>query len=961
MISQDILQVHCRRQENGNFFIWANNKFGNSTDPYHLKRILFAWDRRSFYGTMIEIAENKRLVGLSLSPLSAFHYFSAPTPSLYAKIIWDNEILIQQKAAKFFEKSLENKSYQPSLSKWLEGKAGWEQALDHEQDLAYQEILAESDYLNIKYIDDWFDAIVPQKHPKESEIKAKTHGKTHNKELNNLWNDQEEWLISIGWKEDPTPFRLGLQLREPENDENWTIRFVLQDYENENIIVETNLQGVPFESEIPTHWIEYVEQKITNTNAKIAQIVPWLKTDAPSLPIKEELSDDEAWEMMNEASISLIQAGLTVYLPAWWEEIKAIKPKLKAKVKSSSAGSTGKSMFGLNQIMDFDWKLAVGKIELSEADFMTMLKEKKRMMNIKGNWIQLDPKLLNQLQVTIKQMKKNKGLSMRDVLESYLIGAEEDESTNEQKDSNNEQDESGASLRFEVELNSQLRQMMKQLEQSAKIEPIDPPKTLNANLRTYQLEGVSWLLFLRKLGLGGVLADDMGLGKTIQFITYLLSIKEEERAIKLQPALLICPTSVLGNWQKELNRFAPSLSVHLHYGSQRYKGEEFAEKVKDVDLVITSYTLANLDYEELSSVEWDVIGLDEAQNIKNAYTKQSTAIRNLSASHRIALTGTPIENRLTELWSIFDFINPGYLGSIRAFNKKYVIPIEKENDKLRIGQVHRLVRPFLLRRTKKDSAIQLDLPDKNENKVYLSLTGEQAALYENTVQELLKEIEHRTGIEKKGMILSTLTKLKQITDHPALFLKSNPKKAEKDSSQKVDRLLEMIEEIRDEGEKCLIFTQFVGMGELLKTIIERERGESVLFLHGGIAKEKRDKMIDQFQDPSNSEEKGIFILSLKAGGTGLNLTAANHVFHIDRWWNPAVENQATDRAFRIGQTKDVQVHKFVTLGTLEERIDEMLDYKQGLSDQIVGTGEGWITELSTNELKELLLLRKSLV
>jgi SNF2 family DNA or RNA helicase len=604
-------------------------------------------------------------------------------------------------------------------------------------------------------------------------------------------------------------------------------------------------------------------------------------------------------------------------------------------------------MFGMDQLMQFDWKVAVGQFDLTEEEFLRMAEEKKRLMYIRGNWVQLDPDYLQKILTAMQQVKK-KGLSFRDVLGLHLLEDEAEPTT---------QDDPLARS-FQVELTGSLRNLMKQLNQTKSIPIVAPPDGLQAQLRNYQLEGVSWLLFLRQIGLGGCLADDMGLGKTIQFIAYLLHIRQQGGST---PSLLICPTSVLGNWQKELERFAPSLRVYLHYGAQRAKGEAFAEAVQEFDIVLTSYNLSHLDEEELSAIEWESLCLDEAQNIKNAYTKQAAAIRKFGARQRIALTGTPIENRLTELWSIVDFINPGYLGSLGQFNHKYANAIEKTGDADLAGRVQRLIRPFLLRRLKKDPAIQLDLPDKNEAKTYISLSLEQGALYENVVQSLIDQIDTLTGMEKKGLILATLTKLKQICDHPALFLKEPGSGGHADErSNKVTRLLEMIDELRAEGEKCLIFTQFVEMGHILQAIIERERQEAVQFLHGGLTKAKRDQMITQFQESTLSSEKqcGIFLLSLKAGGTGLNLTAANHVFHFDRWWNPAVENQATDRAFRIGQTRDVQVHKFVTLGTLEERIDEMIERKQGLSEQVVGGGESWITEMSTNELRELFALRK---
>jgi SNF2 family DNA or RNA helicase len=606
--------------------------------------------------------------------------------------------------------------------------------------------------------------------------------------------------------------------------------------------------------------------------------------------------------------------------------------------------------------MQFDWKLAVGDLELTEEEFRQLLEEKRKLIQIRGNWIQLDPLFMAQVEQIMKQVQKKQGLSFRDVLELHFAGdaggllpAEDDP-------------EAMRYIEMEVELNEQLRHMVDQLTQAESIPTIQPPPSFQGSLRHYQVDGISWLLFLRRFGLGGCLADDMGLGKTIQWITYLLTVKENEKPDT--PSLLVCPTSVLGNWQMELKRFAPSLKVHLHYGPQRLKGPAFNEEVVGkVDLVLTSYTLSHLDEVELGSIAWNSICLDEAQNIKNAYTKQASAIRRLDGYHRIALTGTPIENRLTELWSIFDFANPGYLGTVREFTHRYVNAIEKTRDSETIGKVQKLIRPFLLRREKKDPAIQLDLPEKNESKTFISLTAEQGSLYENYIQDMFDRLDKLSAMERRGLILAALTKLKQVCNHPALLLKEGIHAPWSGRSNKLERLLEMVQELRQEGDKCLIFTQFVETGNLLQHVLQQELGEKVLFLHGGTPKNGRDEMIAHFQDVSQpvDEQRNVFILSLKAGGIGLNLTAANHVFHYDRWWNPAVENQATDRAFRIGQTRHVQVHKFVTLGTLEERIDEMIERKLGLSQQIVGSGENWITELSTDELRDLFSLRREWV
>ncbi|CAK4852137.1 unnamed protein product [Aphanomyces euteiches] len=688
-------------------------------------------------------------------------------------------------------------------------------------------------------------------------------------------------------------------------------------------------------------------------------IVPELAAvDEPEV-IRNVLNDQQAWEFLTAHSISLIEAGHPVLLPAWWEQIARNKPRLRAKVKSS-VGSAKQSLVGLNQIVQFDWRLAIGKLDLSEAEFQELALRKQRLVQVRGEWILLDPAMLQKIQMSIKHVKQKKGLSFRDVLEQHLLGVAEHDDEGGTSFLSEDTADMATSYRFEIELNEHLRSMLHQLEQPQALTAIAPPAGLKGTLRKYQLEGTSWMLYLRKFGLGGCLADDMGLGKTIQWIAYLLHLKE---TAQLQtPALLICPTSVIGNWQKELERFAPDLRVHLHYGSNRAKNDAFPASVENIDLVITSYTLSHLDEPELSSMQWSSLCLDEAQNIKNNYTKQATAIRGLNADHRIALTGTPIENRLTELWSIFDFINPGYLSHLAEFRRKYVNIIERTADTQQIQQVQKLVQPFLLRRLKKDPAIQLDLPEKNEMKTYVSLTAEQGALYENVVQDVFNKIDTLSMMERRGLILAALTKLKQICNHPALFLKINDTSElnENTRSNKLVRLLEMIQELRSEGDSCLIFTQYVEMGNLLQVYLTQQLEESVQFLHGGVPKAKRDNMINQFQDPATPKDKQfhIFILSLKAGGIGLNLTAANHVFHFDRWWNPAVENQATDRAYRIGQTLDVQVHKFITLGTIEERIDEMIEKKQSLNDQIVSGSESWITEMSTTDLKELFSLRR---
>ncbi len=423
------------------------------------------------------------------------------------------------------------------------------------------------------------------------------------------------------------------------------------------------------------------------------------------------------------------------------------------------------------------------------------------------------------------------------------------------------------------------------------------------------------------------------------------------------PSLVICPMSIVGNWQRELQRFAPSLTVMVHHGTERLSGEAFVAEVGKHDVVITTYSLALRDKEHLSAITWHNIVVDEAQNIKNDAAKQTQAIKQLPGNHRIALTGTPVENRLSELWSIMEFLNPGYLGNGSDFRQSFAIPIERYRNAERGETLKKMIQPFVLRRLKTDKAIINDLPDKMEMKVYCNLTQEQASLYEAVVKEMLEKIEESDGITRKGLVLATLTKLKQVCNHPAHFMGDGSSLGRR--SGKLARLQEMLEEVLAEGDKALIFTQFAEMGTLLRQYLQEQLACEVLFLHGGVNKKQRDIMVQRFQEARRGAP--LFILSLKAGGVGLNLTQANHVFHFDRWWNPAVENQATDRAFRIGQKKNVQVHKFVSVGTLEERIDQMIEQKKELAESIVGSGESWLTEMSTDQLKELFTLNREAV
>ena len=502
-----------------------------------------------------------------------------------------------------------------------------------------------------------------------------------------------------------------------------------------------------------------------------------------------------------------------------------------------------------------------------------------------------------------------------------------------------------------IEASGWIKDLLEQLEGRAIFQERCPPEVLAATLRPYQLRGFSWLSFLRQWGLGACLADDMGLGKTMQTLALLLSLREGGEK---KPCLLICPTSVVNNWVQEAARFAPGLPVMAHHGLGRKKDALFEKTASEHALVISSYGLLQRDVSVFQNIPWAGVILDEAQNIKNPETKQAKAARTISADFRIALTGTPVENNVGDLWSIMEFLNPGFLGTQAEFRRRFFVPIQTGRDPDASEKLKRLTGPFILRRVKTDKTVIADLPDKVERKEPCHLTKEQASLYAAVLKDLEKTLAEADGIKRKGIILATLSKLKQVCNHPAQFLGDNS--AIPGRSGKLSRLTELLEEVVEVGDRALVFTQFKEMGDLLKTHLQETFGQELLFLHGGVTKALRDRMVERFQASTGAPP--VFILSLKAGGTGLNLTNANHVFHYDRWWNPAVENQATDRAFRIGQHKNVMVHKFLCVGTLEDKIDAMIEQKQNLANAVVGTGEAWLTELSDAEIKDLVALRK---
>ncbi len=513
--------------------------------------------------------------------------------------------------------------------------------------------------------------------------------------------------------------------------------------------------------------------------------------------------------------------------------------------------------------------------------------------------------------------------------------------------------EDGAQV--EVVLEGDARQILAGLLEPDRLEILEQPPAFAGTLRTYQVRGYSWLTYLERLGLGACLADDMGLGKTIQVLAAILG--DKTRNPEAGPTLLVAPTSVLGNWQREARRFAPGLVTYIHHGPQRPKSKAaLASAVRGSDLVIASFGVARLDAAVLRRMRWHRLVVDESQNIKNPTAAITKAIRGIKADRRIALTGTPVENRLLDLWSLFSFLNPGYLGTISEFRKTIERPIMREKDRGASERLRGLVRPFILRRMKTNKEIIRDLPEKVERNSLCNLTPEQAALYEAVVKDLDAQLRGEDGIARQGVVLTTLMRLKQICNHPAQFLQDGTEFAPA-RSHKLARVCEMLEEVEAEGESALVFTQFSEVGKALERLFRSRFGGAVYYLHGGTPRALREHMVQEFQNPDM--DRAVFVLSLRAGGTGITLTRANHVIHFDRWWNPAVENQATDRAYRIGQERTVFVHKMVTMGTLEERIDELIESKKQLAEDVVGTDESWLASLDNDTLRALVALDRS--
>jgi SNF2 family DNA or RNA helicase len=762
-------------------------------------------------------------------------------------------------------------------------------------------------------------------------------------ELARLAAQIDEWRRPLAVSA-TSPVRLCFRLEEPEKqvapvpqpEGVWFVHYLLQARDDPSLLIPVQQVWKGGRKRITALGGDTVRlgEYLLAALGQAAGICPHVEASLKGArPAGHELDTRGAHEFLTEKAMLLEQAGFGVMLPSWWTK-KGTKGGLEVRARVKSPDIRASEGLTLETLVQFNWEVALGDAELTKEELETLARLKEPLVRLRGRWVEVNAE---EIRAAIALLEKRASGTVRDLVRMTLGGV---------------RPESGLKLSA-VKADGWIGQLLERLEGAVAFEEIAIPEGFAGTLRPYQVRGYSWLSFLRRLGLGACLADDMGLGKTVQ--TLALIQRDWERNGR-RPVLLVCPTSVIHNWRKEATRFTPRLPVLVHHGIGRSKGTEFTRAAHGHAVVVSSYALLQRDLAHLQGLAWAGVVVDEAQNIKNPETKQARAARALKADYRVALTGTPVENNVGDLWSIMDFLNPGFLGSRAEFKRTFLVPIQAARDPEAAARLKRLTGPFLLRRLKTDKAIIADLPEKMEMKTFCPLTREQASLYAAVVRDLEGMLESAAGIRRKGAILATLSKLKQVCNHPAHFLGDNS--AIPGRSGKLTRLTEMLEEIMEVGDRALVFTQFAEMGKILQGYIQETFGREILFLHGAVPQHQRERLVERFQ---REDGPPVFVLSLKAGGTGLNLTRANRVFHFDRWWNPAVENQATDRAFRIGQRRNVQVHKFVCAGTLEEKIDEMIARKQELAEKVVGTGEGWLTELSNKEISEIFTLREEAI
>lgn len=765
-----------------------------------------------------------------------------------------------------------------------------------------------------------------------------------------------------------------LDLKYPnDSSKDWPLEFYIQP-------LQENVPPIPFK-EI---WEGFSAQKkeilkFFKTEANLFEVIlralgtaskifpPIKRALDTSIPQEVKLNPEEVMELLKYPKDVLIQSGFIVNLPEVFNQggkqrlssrlIIRSDGKKKAKKGTSTALP---SMFDVNSILNYTWDATLEGAKLTEEEFKELLKADTPLINWRGKWVLIDQLDLEELRAVFEKGKElGMGLEPEgkikyiDAIKLGLTG------TIQLRDNG---------TKYDVVVEGDFKTIVNRLQSIESFNKVLVPKSFNGSLRPYQEIGLTWLNTMSEFNFGMCLADDMGLGKTIQVIALLL-YRKEKYPKEQGSILIVCPTSVLFNWTRELKKFAPDLEIFLHHGPDRVKDAiRLPELTKSHRIILTSYGTLRNDIDFLQSIPFSGVIVDESQNMKNYASRQTQAIYKLQCQYRICLSGTPIENRLLELWTLFEFLNPGLLGNRTDFQKKFVVPIERFRDQDAINKLKKIISPFILRRVKKDKAIISDLPEKNEMKLFMDLSEVQAKLYRELVEKILKELETIASdqIKRKGLILKLLVHLKQICNHPHQYLKMEISKIESEKdmeeflllSPKMERLIEITDEIISNGEKILIFTQFKKMGDIIEKVFAQKYNFKVLFFHGGVPEKKRKEIVDEFQS-NEKDSSPILILSLKAGGTGLNLTQGTTVIHFDRWWNPAVEDQATDRAYRIGQKSQVNVYKFITVGTIEEKIDLLLEEKRDLADKIVSASpESWISQLSNDKLKELVSLNK---
>ncbi|MEW6528622.1 MAG: DEAD/DEAH box helicase [Candidatus Micrarchaeota archaeon] len=672
---------------------------------------------------------------------------------------------------------------------------------------------------------------------------------------------------------------------------------------------------------------------------KIAEAskIPGFSTDA-IMSGALDLSSAMVYDFLKNDAFALREKGFTVQIPKNLEINVTAPIRINLALRNNNNLITEKA--SNLDILAFDYSVSLDGIDIDQDEFEAIVRSKTNLVQVRDRWVEINPDDASKVMDLLNKTKEVK--SIQKAIGFGISAANE-----------------GVEISFSNN-GTKFESIIEAISENECFSELNEPEGFIGKLRPYQKRGVGWLDFLSRFGLGALLADDMGLGKTVQVIAHIVKLVKSNR----KPILIICPTSVIGNWMDEFSRFAPGLRIFMHHSMERKDGKEFTREVNRMDVILTSYSLVWRDEKEFESIPWAVIVLDEAQNIKNPFTKQTQHIKKLHSEIRIALTGTPIENRLSELWSIMEFLNPGYLPAWKEFKENYAKPIETNSNEKRKLALNRAISPFLLRRLKTDKRIITDLPEKNEIMEWCRLTMEQATLYKAVVDSSMERIEAEIGGKRRIEIFATITKLKQICNHPTNLLKDSLTLG--DRSGKVERLHELIQTIIENNESCLIFSQYTEMASLLYENLKKEFGGLAAFyyFHGGLGRKARDKIVKEFQteaievhDIKSDKKPKIMILSLKAGGLGLNLTAATNVIHFDRWWNPAVENQATDRAYRIGQMKNVFVYKLITKGTVEERIADLLVRKKELADSIIGSGEDILTKLDGKQLREIFELR----